>query len=85
MTEVSKSLEQVQELVLQSDVAINSITEAIHQEADALAQVSLGVGQISSVVQTNSASSEESAAVSTELFEQVHQLEEETKRFKLKK
>lgn len=85
VTEVSKSLEQVQELVLQSDVAINSITEAIHQEADALAQVSLGVGQISSVVQTNSASSEESAAVSTELFEQVHQLEEETKRFKLKK
>lgn len=85
VTEVSKSLEHVQELVLQSDVAINSITEAIHQEADALAQVSLGVGQISSVVQTNSASSEESAAVSTELFEQVHQLEEETRRFKLKK
>lgn len=85
VTEVSKSLEQVQELVLESDAAINSITEAIHQEADALAQVSLGVGQISSVVQTNSASSEESAAVSTELFEQVHQLEEETRRFKLKK
>ena len=40
--------------------------------------------RISSVVQTNSASSEESAAVSSELFEQVHVLEDETKRFKLK-
>ena len=40
--------------------------------------------QISSVVQTNSASSEESAAVSTELFEQVHLLEDETKKFRLK-
>jgi len=36
------------------------------------------------VVQTNSASSEESAAVSTELFDQVHVLEDQTKRFRLK-
>lgn len=47
--------------------------------------MSEGVGQISSVVQTNSASSEESAAVSSELFEQVHMLEEQTKRFRLKR
>lgn len=85
VTEVSKSLKEAQELVLQSDAAISSITEAIHQEADALSQVSLGIGQISSVVQTNSASSEESAAVSSELFGQVNQLEEKTKKFKLKK
>lgn len=85
VTEVSKSLKQAQELVLQSDAAISSITEAIHQEADALSQVSMGIGQISSVVQTNSASSEESAAVSTELFEQVHVLEDKTRKFRLKK
>lgn len=85
VTEVSDSLKQAQELVLQSDEAISSITEAINQEADALSQVSIGIGQISSVVQTNSASSEESAAVSTELFEQVHTLEEKTKMFRLKK
>ena len=46
--------------------------------------MSEGIGQISSVVQTNSASSEESAAVSSELFEQVHLLEDETKKFRLK-
>ena len=71
--------------MLESDKAISSITEAIHQEADALSQVSIGIGQISSVVQTNSASSEESAAVSTELFEQVNLLEQKTKMFRLKK
>ncbi len=83
--EVFASLKQVQDLVMQSDEAIQSISEAIGQEADALSQVSIGIGQISSVVQTNSASSEESAAVSSELFEQVHRLEEKTSRFQLKK
>ena len=82
--EVSESLKRAQELVIQSDRAISSITEAIHKEAESLSQVSEGIGQISAVVQTNSASSEESAAVSTELFDQVHLLEEETQKFRLK-
>ena len=82
--EVSQSLKQALDLVVQSDEAIHSITEAVHQEAESLSQVSEGIGQISSVVQTNSASSEESAAVSSELFEQVHLLEDETKKFRLK-
>ncbi len=82
--EVSKSLRQALELVVQSDKAIHSITDAVHQEAESLSQVTEGIGQISSVVQTNSASSEESAAVSSELFEQVHLLEDETKKFRLK-
>ena len=43
-----------------------------------------GIGQISMVVQTNSASSEESAAVSSELFDQVRVLQEQTRRGKLK-
>jgi len=50
-----------------------------------IAQVTEGIGQISSVVQTNSASSEESAAVSAELFEQVHLLQDQTRRFHLKR
>ena len=82
--EVSGSLKKALELVLESDRAIQDISVAISQEAESLAQVSEGIGQISSVVQTNSASSEESAAVSTELFDQVHLLEAETKKFRLK-
>ena len=84
VSEVSESLKRAQEMVVESDKAIASITEAVHQEAESLAQVSEGIGQISSVVQTNSASSEESAAVSSELFDQVHVLEDETRKFKLK-
>ena len=84
VSEVSDSLKRAQELVVASDEAIHSITQAIHQEAESLSQVSEGIGQISSVVQTNSASSEESAAVSSELFNQVHRLEEETRKFRLK-
>ena len=69
---------------MQSNNAIGVIANAIHEEAASLSQVSEGIGQVASVVQTNSASSEESAAVSSELFDQVHLLEEETRKFKLK-
>ena len=82
--EVSGSLKKALELVVESNQAIETISSAIAQEAESLSQVSEGIGQISSVVQTNSASSEESAAVSSELFEQVHLLEDETRKFKLK-
>ena len=82
--EVSSSLRKALDLVVKSDKAISAISAAISEEADSLSQVSEGIGQISSVVQTNSASSEESAAVSTELFEQVRLLEDETRKFRLK-
>ena len=82
--DVSDSLKKASELVVQSNKAIATIAEAIKEEAGSLSQVSEGIGQISSVVQTNSASSEESAAVSSELFDQVHLLEDETRKFKLK-
>ncbi len=82
--EVSSSLKKALELVVQSNKAISAISDAIAEEAESLSQVSEGIGQISSVVQTNSASSEESAAVSSELFEQVHLLEDQTRKFRLK-
>lgn len=83
--EVSVSLKKTLELVMQSNDAIASIAEAVHSEAESIAQVTTGISQISSVVEMNSASSEEAAAVSTELFEQVHILEEQTRRFQLKR
>ena len=82
--EVSQSLKKTLDLVVRSNEAIGTIAEAIEREAASIASVTEGIGQISSVVQTNSASSEESAAVSSELFEQVHLLEDETKKFRLK-
>ncbi len=83
--QVSESLKKTLELVMQSNTTINTIAEAVRGEASSIAQVTEGIGQISAVVQTNSASSEESAAVSSELFEEVHKLEDETRKFRLKK
>lgn len=82
---VSQTLKKTLDLVEQSNSAIGTIAQAIQGEADSISQVTDGIGQISSVVQSNSASSQESAAVSAELFEQAHLLEEQTKKFKLKR
>lgn len=83
--EVSTSLKKTLELVMQSNDAIASIAEAVHSEAESITQVTTGISQISTVVEMNSASSEEAAAVSAELFEQVHVLEEQTRKFQLKR
>lgn len=82
--EVSVTLAKTLELVTESNSAISSITEAINGEAESIKQVTDGISQIADVVQTNSASSQESAAVSEELFDQVRLLREETGRFRLK-
>lgn len=84
VNEVSRTLNNTLELVMKSSSEITSISEAVQSSAVSISQVAEGIGQISAVVQTNSASSEESAAVSTELFEQVRFLQSQTSRFKLK-
>lgn len=82
--EVSETLHKTLTLVTQSNSAIDEITDAVQEEAEAVSQVAEGIGQIASVVQTNSANSEESAAVSAELFEQVNQMKAQTSTFRLK-
>ena len=84
VSEVSATLKKTLDLVMQSNTAIGEIVKAVENDAESIAQVTEGIGQISAVVQSNSASSEESAAVSAELFTQVQVMEGQTKRFKLK-
>ena len=83
--EVSAVLQKTLKLVVQSNDNISTIAKAIEGEASSIAQVTEGISQISVVVQSNSASSEESAAVSSELFDQVRLLQEQVKKFRLKK
>ncbi len=83
--EVSAVLQKTLKLVVQSNDNISTIAKAIEGEASSIAQVTEGISQISAVVQSNSASSEESAAVSSELFDQVRLLQEQVKKFQLKK
>ena len=63
---------------------MREITNASNVQAERIQQVSQGVDQISSVVQTNSATAEESAAASEELFDQSSLLKSLVKRFRLK-
>lgn len=65
--------------------SIDSISQACTYQADAIAQVTTGMDQISNVVQTNSATAEESAASSEELAGQAQMLKEMVRKFKLRK
>ena len=85
VSEVSEALKKTLDLVRQSNEDISDIAKAVQDEAVSIAQVTEGTGQISSVVQTNSASSEESAAVSRELFDLVGVLQEQTRKFHLRR
>ncbi len=62
---------------------INEIASASEQQANAIAQITIGIDQISSVVQTNSATAEESAATSEELNGQAHMLQNLISKFEL--
>ena len=76
VSEVADDMEQVS--ISAGDVAgINSkISVASKEAADAIAQLLAGIDQISEVVQTNSATSEQSAAASEELAGQASMLKE---------
>ena len=60
------------------------ITESADLQAEGISQVTQGIDQISSVIQTNSATAEESAAASEELFSQSSLLKSLVGRFRLK-
>jgi len=63
---------------------IGQISEASSDQADSIAQILTGIDQISNVVQTNSATAEESAAASEELSSQSQLMKRLVERFKLK-
>lgn len=64
--------------------SIAEIAQASEEEATAVNNITLGLEQISSVVQTNAATAEESAAFSEELSNQASVLENLMAQFKLK-
>ncbi len=68
------------------DVAsdVRDIAKTVEAELVSMSQIALGIEQISSVVQTNSATSEESAAASQELSTQAGILHDMVSKFKIK-
>lgn len=63
---------------------IDKISKASKEQSSSINQVTQGIDQISSVVQTNSATAEQSAAASEELSGQAQMLKDLVSRFKLK-
>ena len=82
--ETAKSLYQAVNDVNEMAGIIGQISQASIAQADSIAQITIGVDQISSVVQTNSATAQESAAASEELSSQSQLMKNLVGRFKLK-
>ncbi len=80
-----EAFEQVAEQANGVVKSIAQISEASEQQANSIAQITLGVEQISAVVQTNSATSEESAATAEELSAQANMLNALIQHFQLAK
>ncbi len=81
--ETAEYLEQVVGKVKTVDEKIREIAVASEEQSMVVSQITVGVDQISSVVQTNSATSEESAAASEELSGQANMLKELVGKFQL--
>ena len=74
--ETAEAMETIAKAVQQSEVIINGIAESSNYQATAVAQIEQAVTQVSQVVQTNSATSEECAAASEELSNQAAKMRE---------
>ena len=82
--ETAHSLFQAVSDVNEMTGIIGQISEASSAQADSISQITMGIDQISSVVQTNSATAQESAAASEELSSQSQLMKSLVGRFKLK-
>jgi len=71
---VTMALNKANELASGVTDRMSSMVEAVERQTESIAQLNIGIDQISSIVQTNSASSEESAAASRELSSQAELL-----------
>lgn len=63
---------------------VNKISVASNTQAESITQITIGVDQISSVIQTNSATAEESAAASEQLSGQAQLLKDIISKYQLK-
>lgn len=81
--ETSASFEAVYTSVGEVNANAHQIVESTTKQDEAIRQTTMGVDQISSVIQNNSATAEESAAASEELSGQAQMLKDMVGRFRL--
>lgn len=81
---VTTSLERTSEATSSVTTMMTTVVEAVEGQTNAIIQVTEGIDQISSVIQTNSATSEQSAAASEELSSQASLLKQLLSSFRLR-
>ncbi len=85
VSKVTESLERTSTFAGNVSTQMNIVVDAIERQTLAIEQVNTGVDQIASVIQTNSATSEQSASVSQQLLEEATNLKELVNQFNLAK
>lgn len=80
----SKSMESAVQIAKDVTQKVDSIASVSAEQSESISQITTGIDQISAVVQTNSATSEESAAASEQLSSQAAVLKNLISRFHLR-
>lgn len=81
---VSDGLKAVDELTIKNAGAVENISADSHRQREMMDEINVGMAQISSVVQLNSATAEETAAAAQEMNAQAAILDESVNRFQLR-
>jgi len=76
MDTVVKAMEEISNVVRESETIIGSIADSSSYQATAVAEIEQAIEQVSQVVQTDSATSQECAAASAELSNQASRMRE---------
>ena len=79
----AESMKEVKDMSSQTADLITDIASASAEETDSIRQITAGIEQISQVIQTNSATAEETAASCEELSGQSRLLKDQVARFKI--
>lgn len=83
--DTSGSLKMIEEGVKSSATIIDRIAESSNEQASGINKIYKGIEEVSKIVQTNSATAEQSAAASEELFNQAENMRQFVSGFKVRK
>ena len=79
----AESMKEVKDMSSQTTALITEIASASAEETDSIRQITTGIEQISQVIQTNSATAEETAASCEQLSGQSRLLKDQVSRFRI--
>lgn len=80
----AKSFKSIVDGIGKVSTLINDISSSASNQAETISEINLGIDQVSKVIQTNSATSEETAAASHDLSMLAKSLKSQVNEFKLK-